>query len=101
MSPKIKNIGFWGLVTGSKIYESWNLEFGAFEIIKSNFDGTNLKQINSRKLLKVLFEHMFTIDGPNIAIIIPINCHKIFLWFSYDFPMIFLCSLSIEALQHH
>ena len=40
--------------------------------MKSGFYCTNLKQINSRKLLNLLFKHMFTINGPKMAIIIPI-----------------------------
>ena len=45
VSPKIKNSWFWGLVTGS-------------ETMKSGFYCTNLKQINSTKLLNLLFKHM-------------------------------------------
>ena len=69
---------FWGLVTGSKIPKSWNLEFWAFKIMKSGFYYTDPEQINSRKLLKVLFKNISLINCPKLAIIIPIN-----------FPMIF------------
>ena len=37
--------------------------------MKSGFYYTNLKQINSRKLLNLLFKHISPINGPNMAII--------------------------------
>ena len=49
--------------------------------MKSGYSCTNLKQINYRKLLNLLFKHISPTHGPNIAIIIPI--------FSYDFLMNF------------
>ena len=36
-SPKINSVGFWGLVAGSKTKKSWDVEFWAFEIMKSAF----------------------------------------------------------------
>ena len=69
---KDKQYWFWGLVTGSKTKKSMNLEFWAFKIMKSGFYCTNLKQIDSRKLLDLLFKHMFTINGFKMAISIPI-----------------------------
>ena len=72
-------------MTGSKIHKSWNLEFWAFKIMKSWFDCTNLEQINSRKLLNLLFNHISPINDPTMTIIIPI----VFLWFFYDLLMIF------------
>ena len=58
--------------------KSWNFEVLMFEIMKSGFYCTNLKQINFRKLLNLLFKHISPMNGPEMAIIIPI-C----------FPMIF------------
>ena len=86
----------WGLVTGSKIQKSWNLEFRAFKIMKAWFYDTNLEQINSRsrKLLKVLFKPISPINGPKIAIIIPIYFPMIFLWFLYDFSISSCVSIS-------
>ena len=55
----------------SQIQKSWNLELWAVKGIKSEFYCTNLEQINSRKLLKVLFKHIFTINDSKMAIIIP------------------------------
>jgi len=48
-------------VTGLETKKSWNFEFGASQIMKSGFDCTNLKQINSRKLLKVLFSYVLKV----------------------------------------
>ena len=53
------------------------------KIMKSGFYGTNLKQINSRKLLNLLFKYISPINGPRMAIIIPIV-------FPYDVTMVFL-----------
>ena len=55
MSPKINNVGFWGVLTRPKSPKPCNLEFGAFKIMSSGFYYTNLEQIDYRKLLKVLF----------------------------------------------
>ena len=44
--------------------------------MKSRFYCTNLKQINSRGLLNLIWKHVFHKNGPNIAITIPI----FFLW---------------------
>ena len=41
-------------------------------MMKSGFYCTNLKQNESIKLLKVLFKHIFTINGPNMAIMMSI-----------------------------
>ena len=41
---------------GFKKQKSWNLEILRFNIIKSGFYCTNLEQINSRKLLNLLFK---------------------------------------------
>ena len=83
VSTKITNIGFGGSGHVQKSKKHGILS-------KSGFYCTNLKQINSRKLSKVLFKHLFTINGSTNAIFIPI----IILWFSYDFsydfPMIIL-----------
>ena len=43
-----------------------------FKITKSEFYGTNLKQINSWKHLNLLFKHISPTNDPKIAIIIPI-----------------------------
>ena len=43
-----------------------------FKIMKSGFYCTKLEQINSRKLLNLLFKHIFPINDPNMAMIIPI-----------------------------
>ena len=69
--------------------------------MKSGFYCTNLKRINSRKLLNLFFKYIFFINGPKNAISIaiiplwfPYDFLMIFpmisLWFPYDFPMIFL-----------
>ena len=80
MSPKINNVGFVeGVLTRPKIQKSCNFEFGVFQIMKSGFYYTDLKRINSRKLLKVLFEHIFTIDDPKGTRIIPICVPMILL----------------------
>ena len=76
---KDKKCWFWGLVTGSETKKSQNFEFWASQIMKSGFYCTNLQQINSRKILKVVFKHMFTINGQQNAIIIPIIVPMIFL----------------------
>ena len=70
--------------TGSKIQKSWNLEFRTSQIMKSGFYCTKMKQINSRKLLNLLFKYIVAINDPKITIIIPMS----FLWSSYDFPNI-------------
>ena len=44
-----------------------------FKIMKSGFYCTNLKQINSRKLLNLLFKHISPINDPKNAILIPIS----------------------------
>ena len=50
MSPKIKIVGLWGVWTRPKIPKSWNLEFGAFKIMKSGLYCTNVKQKNPTEL---------------------------------------------------
>ena len=76
----------WGVWTRPKIQKSWNLKFWALKVMKSLFYCTNLKPINSRKLLKVLFKHISPINDPKVAIISLIS----FLWFPHDFPVISL-----------
>ena len=78
-----------GLGDGLKNYEI--MEFGvcAFQIMKSGFYYTDLKQNKSRKLLNLLLKYISTINGPNTVIIIPI--------FSYDFPIDFPMSLALEV----
>ena len=61
--PKINNVGLGGLDM-SKIPKPFNFESG--------FYCTNLRQINSRKLLNILFQHMSPINGPKITRINPI-----------------------------
>ena len=52
-----------GLGDGLKNQEI--MEFGVWGVLmKSWFYYTNLKQINSRKLLHLIFIHIFTINGP-------------------------------------
>ena len=70
---------------GWKTKKSWTLEFWAFKIMKSGFYCTNLKQINSRKLLNPLFTHIFPTNDLKTAIIIWMFRSMIFLWFSDDF----------------
>ena len=41
---------FWGVWTRPKIPKSWDLDFGAFKIMKSEFHCTNLKQKNPTEL---------------------------------------------------
>ena len=54
---KYKNgFGAWWRV--QKVQKSWSLEFWAFKIMKSEFYCANLKQIDSRKLLKIRFKHI-------------------------------------------
>ena len=79
---KINNVGLGGLDTSKnpEIMAFWVL---SLKTMKSGFYDTNLKQINSRKLSKVLFKHMSTINCPKMTIIIPI-C------FPMIFPMLFL-----------
>ena len=43
----------------------------------------------SIKLLKLLFKYIFTINGPEMTIIIPIIRPMIFLWFSYNCLILF------------
>ena len=81
---KDKSCWFWGLVTGSKTKKSWKLEFRAFKIMKSAFYCTNLKQINSRKLLNSLFKYISTINGQRMPIMIPICFPMILLWFFWE-----------------
>ena len=81
MCAKISNVGFRGL--GDRLKNEEIMEFcklWASQIMKSGFSCTNLKQINSWKLLKVLSKHIPPINDFKNAIIIAI-C----------FPMIFLC----------
>ena len=68
-----------GLGDGFKNQEI--MEFGDFdvEIMKSGFYSTNLEQINSRKLLNLLFKHVSQINDPKNVIIIPICFSMIFL----------------------
>ena len=75
----------WGLVTGSKIKKSWNLEFLMIKIMRSKFYCTNLEQINSRKLLNLLFKHISPINDQQIAIIVSILFPMISICFFYDF----------------
>ena len=69
-----------GLGDGLKNKEIMDFfEFWAFKKMKSGFYCTNLKQINSRKLLKVVFKYIFTIDDQKIALIIPRNSPMVLL----------------------
>ena len=61
-----------GLGDGFKNPEIMDFEFWAFKVMKSGFYGTKLKQINSMKLLKVLFKHIPPINCSIMAIIITI-----------------------------
>ena len=74
-------------MTDSKTKTSWNLEFWAFQIVKSVVDCINLKQIDCRKLLNVLLKHFSLINGPqngkNYSNISPYD-------FSYDLSYSFL-----------
>ena len=53
MGVSIKHVG-----AGSKIPKSWKVEISRFKIMTSGFCCTNLKQINSRKLLNLLFKYI-------------------------------------------
>ena len=57
------------------------MEFGVLGLQnnESGFYYINLKRINSRKLLKVLFKHISPINGPKMAIIISIVIMQLFL----------------------
>ena len=84
MSPKIDNVGFAGSGHVQKSKNLETMEFRACKIMKSGFDCTDLKQIKSRKLLKLLFKPISPINCPKMTIIIPINVPTIFLYFSHD-----------------
>ena len=53
-----------------KSRKSWHLEFRASKIMKAGFYYTDLQQNRSIKQLKVIFEYIFTIHGPKMAILI-------------------------------
>ena len=64
-----------------------HLKILVFEIMKSWCYCTILEQINSRKLLNLLFNHIPPINDPTMAIPIPIFVPMIFPKCSYDFPI--------------
>ena len=57
--------------------------------MKSGFYDANPKRNKSIKPLNPIFKYNVTITLPNMTIIIAIHVPMHFLWFSYDFPMIF------------
>ena len=76
-----------------------HVKFLMSKIMKSRFYYTKLKQINSRKLLKVLFKYMSPHIWPKNAITIPILFPMIFLWISCDFPILGTQRILREPLQ--
>ena len=74
--------GAWWRVKKSRNH--WISWVRCLKIMKSGFNCTNLEQINSRKLLNILFKHISPLNDLQTAIIIPM----FFPMISYDFPMI-------------
>ena len=52
---------------GSKIQKSWNFEISVLKIMSSGFYYSNLEQIDSRKLLNLLFNNIFHKNLPNFC----------------------------------
>ena len=80
------NTGFCGF----KSQKSWKCQVLMSVIMKSGFHRTNLKQINSRKLLNLLFKYISPINGPTKCNPYSNMFSYDVLWFSYDCLMTFL-----------
>ena len=52
------------LIIGAKIKKSWNFEFGASKIMKSDFYYTKMKQKKTIEILNILFEYLSIIKWP-------------------------------------
>ena len=85
----------WGEVwTRPKITKSWNLEFGAFKIMKSGFYCTNLKQKNPTELSAPSFRIMYITKKSKIGVkheksrllVIHADPSKVEIWVSALLP---------------
>ena len=83
----------WGGLDTSQNPKIMKMMVLGLSIMKSGFYYTKMKEINSRKLLKVLSKYIVTINGPKID-------HNYYNNGSYDFPVVFPMILHCELFNN-